>query len=149
VNDPPEITYFFPQSDSLIYTVIDEKGQILAIVRVEDIDSDSITYKWHDQTPDTLISSGINKLENSFSSDTLTYSFFGGEHMVYLTVTDNGEVNNDVIPPLSDLTNLSDSTSTIFKIGQPSISTVSNQVFIVNDVERFFSPYNYFERANR
>ena len=138
VNDVPEITYFFPEQDTLIYTNIHGEGQAEADVYVYDFDSDNLTFQWMEQ--DTLINGTSLEIP---ASDTLkinfNFYFDYGEHPVTLTVTDDGEYH-DTDTTLFDTTQQIVTDSTLFKVGQPSILTVSNQVFVINDVDRFFSP---------
>ena len=133
VNDAPIVTFFYPHFDTLIYTGVNGIGEAIAIVSVYDFDSDCLTFDWQIgvSSYDTVI------CNNDVFVDTLIHRNQPGEYHVNLTVTDNGE---NVEIGESDTTRLSITDSTIFKIGQPSVSTSSNQVFVVDDTTRFFSP---------
>ncbi|MBC8214331.1 MAG: hypothetical protein H8E71_06815 [Candidatus Marinimicrobia bacterium] len=138
VNDSPEITYYFPGQDTLIYSNIDGDAQAEAVVYIYDFDSDNLTFQWIEEG--NLINEiSLTIPENDTLKVNFNFDFVYGFHLAVLTVTDDGEYH-DTESNLFDETQQFVSDSTLFKIGQPSISTSSNQVFIINDIDRYFLP---------
>ncbi|MBC8193998.1 MAG: Ig-like domain-containing protein, partial [FCB group bacterium] len=141
INDRPQITAFSPGYDTLIYTDVDGIGWADLEIEVYDFDSDSITISWSDSLDlvFNLTARAYEIPENDTLRIVLGSELNTGLHYTAITIMDNGEQNsqND---SLYDGTRLARDTTTVFKIAQPHVTTVSDQIFIVGDRTRYFSP---------
>ncbi|MBT7580401.1 MAG: hypothetical protein HN633_16675, partial [Candidatus Marinimicrobia bacterium] len=141
INDRPEITTFSPDYDTLIYTDVDGRGWADMEIEVYDFDSDSIAISWSDSldTVENLTESIYVIPENDTLRIVLGSELNAGFHHSTFTIIDNGEKNTQH-DSLYDGTRLARDTTTVFKIAQPHVTTISDQIFIVGDRERYFSP---------